>query len=99
MRRKTKSSRCGFTNSRIWIHSNQIMINKNILFFKWKYIREIVKLYHEQFNDVKIVYLMVWCHFSDDFDPRISLNYIIRDNRKESDVFRRKYWNFSKKIA
>ena len=75
------------------------MINKNNLFFKWKYIRETVKLYHEQFNDVKIVHLMVWCNFSNDFDPRISLNHIIRDNWKESDVFSTKSWNFARKIA
>ena len=37
--------------------------------------------------------------FSDDFDPRISLNHIIRDNWKESDVFSRQYWNFARKIA
>jgi hypothetical protein len=42
---------------------------------------------------------MVRSDFSDDFDPRISLNHIIRDNWKESDVFRRKSWNFARKIA
>ena len=46
-----------------------------------------------------VVHLMVWCNFPNDFDPRISLNHIIRDNWKESDVFSRKYWNFAGKIA